>query len=587
MKSRVFPYLVAIVSLGLVGVVSHFAPELFRFFEHNPEHGLLSIFFEIGVLFVLSFIIFYVSHTTSLPSFVVAIFFGVAAQSVLKPIVQEQEVLAALVGFGATLILFGGGLETPFVNFKKLLWKILSLSFPGLLITAVLFSLTAYTLGSLLGTPISIVVAVLLGAVLASTDPAAIIPILKKLRFHNRSTKDIIISESAVTDVTGTLLTVVFLAMITGGVLFSSITDWYKSIFSTQTGLVLLKQLFFGILLGVLGYFFLELLKKFKKNHDREFEADSAFFLFIPVIIFTIALSLGGSGYLAAFIAGLLFNLTEHLHETERFFNHMIDGFFKPAIFMLLGSLVDLSQLVGYAGVGILVAVIFMFVIRPITVFATLGPFSLFGKDRLSWRELLFVSFVRETGAIPAVLLVTIMSMKLAGMDGLVAIGMWVILLTLIIEPLLTPFVARFLKVAEPITEESQITLHQEGAVAVLGTRGRSFITRLPFVAEWAVKHGMKQLVVLLCLEEKYSPELEKEMKEVAEEEFKKLETSLRDRSAVLQLSFVSRQGLLHETIKNMANENTAVTTIFVGRKMLDFNLADIKKLGVPLYFVE
>ena len=129
----------------------------------------------------------------------------------------------------------------------------------------------------------------------------------------------------------------------------------------------------------------------------------------------------------------------------------MIDGFLKPTIFILLGALIDPQSLLTYAPLGIAAALVFMLVIRPVSVFATLTPFHYFGKDRMSWKELLFISSVRETGAIPAVLIVTIASLGLPGMDGLVEIGMWVILMTLIVEPLLMPHIARYLDIAEPI----------------------------------------------------------------------------------------------------------------------------------------
>ena len=358
-----------LISLATVITVSNFTPRLYGFFKLSSEHALIEIFFLVGSIFALSFIVFYISHVTSLPSFVIAIFFGIASHELLQPIVENREVLGGLVGFGATLILFSGGLETPFTNFKKLFFKIFSLSFPGLLLTAILFSTTIVILNGWFNLSVPVMVAVLLGAVLASTDPAAIIPILKRLRFKNRATKDIIISESAVTDVTGTLLTIAFLGIIAtaskiGGVSNYNILDWYEKILSFESGTILLKQVVFGILMGVIGYACLEILQRFKKGHDREFEADSAFFLFVPVIIFTIAIALGGSGYLSAFIAGLLFNLTKNLHETERFFNHVVDGFFKPTIFILLGALVDIHDLIDYAGIGLAAAFIFMYAAR-------------------------------------------------------------------------------------------------------------------------------------------------------------------------------------------------------------------------------
>jgi hypothetical protein len=79
-----------------------------------------------------------------------------------------------------------------------------------------------------------------------------------------------------------------------------------------------------------------------------------------------------------------------------------------------------------------------------------LGIFALVkGRSGLTAGELLFASFVRETGAIPAVLLVMAVAQMTTPVTGLVEIGMWVILMTLILAPPLTPWVARRLGVAE------------------------------------------------------------------------------------------------------------------------------------------
>lgn len=589
MRNKFLPYLGAFVGLFVIGIFAHFAPGLLSFFEHTPEHGLIVSFFIISIIFGLSFGIFHLSQKTVLPSFVMAIFCGMVAKPLLLPVVEEKEILSIIVGLGATLILFGGGLETPFTNFKKLFWKISSLSFPGLFLTAVLFSLTVWGLGMLFNLHIPLAVSVLLGAVLASTDPAAIIPILKKLRFKNRATKDVIVSESAVTDVTGTLLTVAFLGILIAGGVFTSVVDGYAMLFTKESGILLLKQIVFGTAFGAIGYFLLSGLIKFKQRHEEEFEADTAFFLFVPVIIFAFALALGGSGYLAAFVAGLLFTLTKHLHRSENFFNHMIEGFFKPTIFMLLGALVDIQSLLDYALIGIVASLIFMFVIRPLSVFLVLGPFSFFGKERFNVRELLFISFVRETGAIPAVLLVTIVSSGIPGLDGLVPIGMWVILLTLIIEPPLTPVVAKWLKVAETIEDDKKINVNGgKDPFVVLGSRGYSFIDRLEKVVEWAEKHQINKVVLLHCLEDKYSDEREQKTTEIAQTEFKKINAN-RESLGLEKMDFryISRKGFLQENIDQLAKAEENVSVIFVGRKVLDYRLDEIKELRVPLYFID
>lgn len=590
MKPSTFLYFRLFAALAGVVLASSASEEIFSLFEQAHESELAMAFFSAALIFVLAFGIFYLSKGTHLPSFVVAIFFGMAAKPLLMPVIEQDILLGGIVGFGATLILFGGGLETPFTNFRKLIWKILTLSFPGLLLTAVLFSLFLSETASVLAPAISVTTAILLGAILASTDPAAIIPALKRLRFHKPSTRDIVVSESAVTDVTGTILTVAFLSILgIMGTLGSSVLGGYGLIFTSQTGLFLLQQVSFGVLFGVLGYSLLAVLLRFKASHDREYEVDAAFFLFIPVIIFTLAIAFGGSGYLAAFVAGLLFVMSESLRETERFFNHVIDGFFKPTIFLLLGALVNLQEMFDLALIGLLCAVVFMFVIRPIAVFVCLGPTLWKSREIVGYRELLFISFVRETGAIPAVLLVTVASSGFSGLEGLIPIGMWVILATLVIEPPLTPWIAKKLGVADIIEEDQPHLSGDDGeAFVVLGTRGETYKRRLPIVAAWASERDIRKVVVMLCLEYKHQPELEHRITQEANSVFEQANQSLLARGKkTIAFSLVSSAGFLQENIAYFVQHEPNLVAIFVGRKMLDFRLDEVKKLSVPIQFME
>jgi cell volume regulation protein A len=587
MQKKILPWLRLAVVLTLTHFFAEFGPNILTMLAHENDSELLRTFFEIATLFCLSFAVFYTSAGTGVPSFVIAIFYGVTAHELLTPILENEGILGTTVGLGATLILFSGGLETPWNNFKKLFWKICSLSFIGLTFTALAFSTALLLLGQWIHMDIPLPVAILLGAVLASTDPAAIIPVLRDLRFHNRDTKDIVFSESAMTDVTGTLLTVAFIGILSTQAHFSNVGEAYKQLLTIETAMILGKQVLFGITMGVLGYGLLVILHKFKERHNEEFEADAAFFLFIPVCIFTLAVALGGSGYLAAFIAGLLFVLTKKLHHTERFFNQMIEGFLKPAIFLLLGGLVHIQDLISYAPLGITAAILFMFVIRPLSVFISLSPF-LIGKNRMKPRELLFISFVRETGAIPAVLLVTIISLGWDNMEALVPVGMWVILGTLIIEPPLTPLVGRLLKVATELKEESSIFVnHPDQQFVVLGSRGHSFVKRLPEVIAWTLRNGIGHLVVLHCPEDSYSEKGEKETRLLAEREFKKWSKKLASEgNQSIEFEFITRRGLLQDNITALKTEK-ALTVAFVGRKMLDYRTKEIQRLGVPLYFMD
>jgi cell volume regulation protein A len=402
------------------------------------------------VLFALcSFASFYVARGTALPSFVVAIALGVAGHTLFAPIVANPTVLASLVTGSAATILFSGGLEMPLRDFLRLFGKIALLAFPGVLLTGFGLSWVVSGIGSAFGFAIAPAAVILLGAILASTDPAAIIPVLQHLRFRRRDVKDIVVAESALNDVVGTLLTSAFLKL---SLVTLTVVAAYQALDTASTLSFLAEQVGFGILFGIGGYLLLWLLTHVKHSHAAGYGADQFYFLATPIIAFVAASAFDGSGFLAAFIAGLLFHIEDHMKEIEHFFFQLMDGVAKPVIFLLVGALVDIRSLIAYAPVGIATALIFMFILRPAMVFITLGVYGIFPKSRrgLTVQELLFISFIRETGAIPAVLLVTAVARMATPVPGLVEIGMWVILLTLIVAPPLTPYVARKLGVVSP-----------------------------------------------------------------------------------------------------------------------------------------
>lgn len=553
----------------------------------NAEgHGsLLLIFFEITVIFASGFLAYEAAQPTIIPSFVIAIFIGMIEHNTLSFLVQNTSTLTVLTTLGAIFILFGGGLDTPFTRFRELLGPILSIAFIGTLITAFFFSATLGIVSSAMGTVIPLGAAILVGAALASTDPAAIIPSLKSLNFINPRVKYIAVSESALNDVVGAVLTGVFLALIISGFEPHSLTEMYAKLLSADTGFGVARQLFIGIAIGACGFFVLQLWNLWKIRTQGDGEADAALFLAVPLICYLASTILGGNGFLAVFVSSLLFHLEGHCSHVEQYFNHTIEGFMKPLIFILLGATVDFQQLFSVAPLGIAMGCIFMFVLRPIAVFATLMPFMK-GGHRLTLRELLFLSFVRETGVIPAVLLVGLNVSGIPGTDTVVAIGLWVILLTLIVEPPLTPMVARLLGIATDVTS-FPVSKHK-GPLAVLCSRGLSFMDRMDTVVAWAQKHAVDHVILLHCAEAKFSEELSVKTERQANELFTNInERLVREGGKKIAFTFVSRTGLLQDNIEQLLAENDKVSIVFVGRKMLDYRLQDVKRLNVPFVFVE
>ncbi|MBV9694847.1 MAG: cation:proton antiporter, partial [Alphaproteobacteria bacterium] len=379
-------YLWLLLAVGMLWCVSRFAGaaivERLTSLEDVPYAPALAAFVLIALC---SFASAYATRGTPIPSFVVAIALGIAGHALFAPIVADKTALGAIVSGAAAIILFSGGLEITLREFLRLLVKVSLLALPGVLLTGFTFSSVLQGLSQAMGAAIAMPVIILLGAILASTDPAAIIPVLQGVRFKDRATKDIVVAESALNDVAGALLTTAFLKIPLVGL---SVIAAYADLATPEYYRFLALQAGYGVIAGTATWLGLLLLSLIKKRQKARYGADQIYFLAMPVAAFVGAAALGGSGFLAAFVAGILFRTEAHMAEIERFFTQVIDGLAKPAIFLLVGAMVDPGALVAYAPVGIAVALIFMFVLRPAMVFLMLGGYILLPNSprRLSLR---------------------------------------------------------------------------------------------------------------------------------------------------------------------------------------------------------
>lgn len=441
---RTIPYAILLVGLGLVSFFTRtYLPELEGFLLGTGE---AYVYITIAVLLIFGYAINRIAQKTLLPSFVWAIFFGVALQPFLFLLVQQGSIVAIIVQILAAMILFGGGIEVPFNSFKKFFLPITTLAVFGALVMAFGFSFFLDTVTPYFGVAVPIGAVLLIGAILVSTDPAAIIPSLRALKFKKPRMKEMAVSESAINDVVGTILTRVFLLAVIGTGASLTLFDHYKAFFHRETIEELILDVAFGLLFGLIGYQILKAWTKFRKK-DEEL-LDPSLFLAVPIFVFALGTIFGGSGYLGAFFAGLLFETDTRSHKVREFFETFLDGFAKPIIFIMLGAIVPLEIVMQAAPLGILSAAVFMFVLRPIVVFLSLSPWLFAKKNKFSIKELAFMSFVRETGVIPAVMILVVAGSGIEGADFLFAIGMWVILATLIIQPPLTPWWAKKLGIA-------------------------------------------------------------------------------------------------------------------------------------------
>jgi cell volume regulation protein A len=333
--------------------------------------------------------------------------------------------------FGASYILFDGGASLRLKVLKEVWITITVLATIGVLITAAITGIAAHVILEL-----PLVVALLLAATVASTDPATLVPVFRQIKIKDRVAQTVM-SESAFNDATGAILTFAVLAVASGHGEFSAAAALQD----------LLWQSIVGILAGgVLGY-----LTALVIAHEKyDFLADYAPIISLVAVIgaYFGADNQQASGFMAVFVFGIMLGNKDvfgfRMAEAEA---KQLDDFVQTTaflmrvfIFILLGSQVDFALMNQYWLGGVLVVLVLMLVARPITVFACALPDL---RARWSWREMLFMCWTRETGVIPGALAGILLGMNAPGAPAIASVTFIAILMTILIQATTTHWLAK------------------------------------------------------------------------------------------------------------------------------------------------
>jgi potassium/hydrogen antiporter len=295
----------------------------------------------------------------------------------------DNAALAQSLGVVAlVLILFAGGLETDWADARDVVRPSLSLATVGVALTAGVMGLCAHWL---LG--VSLLEGLLLGAVVSSTDAAAVYSVVRSqgLRFRGRILP-LLEFESGLNDPMAVFLTIGFTTLL---------IEPQASALSLIP--LFVKQMAIGGACGwVFGWISVELLNRIRLDTEG---------LYPVVTVATAAArygttaSLGGSGFLAVYLVGILLGKSDFTHRRSLIrFHQGLAWLMQIAMFLTLGLLVFPSKLANVAVPGALLAVCLVLLARPISVFASLclSPFN--------FREKLLVSWVGLRGAVPIIL---------------------------------------------------------------------------------------------------------------------------------------------------------------------------------------
>ncbi|MDR2240307.1 MAG: cation:proton antiporter [Zoogloeaceae bacterium] len=382
---------------------------------------------------------------TVFPSFTLQLLTGIVLHDALAPITAQPVLAVVICTALAAIILKGGGDELDRRDFSKIAFPTVMLAVAGYLVTLLIL----FPLLLLLG--LDGKTAALLGVILGSTDPAALIPTMKRIVFKNKykHLAGIALAESALNDAVGAIFTAAVAGMIGLGLAVDTLGALVSGLFGVQNMLHLGGQFLFGIVAGMVGWGMMAAYERYQSGSAQrgaeETTYDFAFVLAVPLITYLLAQAIHGNGFLAAFIAGLLSNYHHSrgiFHTTLRATEIKVESVAKPVIFMMVGPFVALGDLWQTALHGFLVALVFILIARPLAVFASMLP------TRLGMKDKLFLVIVRETGVIPVVLAV-IAAAQFPELKQLLPLTAWVVIWTLTLLPALTPWWARKLAVAE------------------------------------------------------------------------------------------------------------------------------------------
>jgi cell volume regulation protein A len=338
---------------------------------------------------------------------------------------------------GVSFILFHGGLQLSVRVLSKVALGLGMLVVPGVVLTALVTGAAAALVFDL-----PLTSGLLIGAALAPTDPAILIPLFERLRLRPRLSQTII-AESALNDPTGAVLTLAFVGVVLSGKasLTGPLLEFVVDLaLSTAIGVV------FGVVLSATI-----------SSHRAGIWRESAVVAVMMVVAggyFSID-SAGGSGYLGAFIAGLIVGNMQELrlamhshHEAElRVLMANIANVMVMFVFLTLGAnLPRWSEITEHLAPTLAVLAVLVFVARPLAVLACLLPDR---RARWSRNELVFLAWTRETGVVPAALAGVVVSMNVPNSDLVVTTIALAIVFTLAVQATTKPWLARRLGLLE------------------------------------------------------------------------------------------------------------------------------------------
>jgi potassium/hydrogen antiporter len=393
-----------------------------------------------SVLLFVSIVAGKTSYKFGVPTLLLFLTIGMIVGSDGLGIHFDDPATAQFIGIvSLNFILFSGGLDTDWRSIKPVLWQGISLSSLGVFLTAISLGLFVWLI-----TDFTIYEGLLLGAIVSSTDAAAVFSILRSkqlaLKSKLRPTLEL---ESGSNDPMAYVLTIAFLGLLINREL---------SILSVIP--LFLQQMILGAFSGLLfGKLSTIIINKIKLDFEGLYPV-----LVISIMFITFSTTdfIGGNGFLAIYLCAVYLGNHDFIHKKSIL--KVFDGLawlMQIVLFLTLGLLVFPSQVFPVIGIGIIISLFLIFIARPLSVFISMIPF------RVNFRSKIYISWIGLRGAVPIVFATYPLIAGIEKANMIFNIVFFVSVTSVLIQGTSLALVAKWLHVALPerVKQRSSVEL--------------------------------------------------------------------------------------------------------------------------------
>ena len=398
----------------------------------------------ISVLLFVSLLVGKMGSRFGVPTLLLFLLIGMLSGSDGLGIEFNSPKIAQAIGVVAlNIILFSGGMDTRFTEVKPIAAQGMILATIGVLFTALLTGIFIFWLTNNFFNAVTFTLleSLLLASVMSSTDSASVFSILRSKNLSlKENLRPLLEFESGSNDPMAFMLTIVLIQLIQSPVIDAWAALW-----------MFFKQLLLG---GLAGYFLgrlsVRIINKINLDNDALY---SVLLMTLMFFLFGFTTFISGNGYLAVYVGGLFIGNSRFVHKRSslKFFDVMT-WLVQIIMFLTLGLLINPSELLPIAGIGIIVGLFMIFFSRPVSVHLSLLPFR-----NLSHKARHYVSWVGLRGAVPIIFATYPWIENLPHAKDIFNIVFFITILSLVIQGTTVGSMAKWLGLSQDVLRKRKL----------------------------------------------------------------------------------------------------------------------------------